>query len=194
MISPEKKHLIYRSQALEQYIQSQQKTVLLRLLAPRAILFMWILLVLFITVWGMIWENSTPIYAMGTGVLQEENLSNTLNQQRMIAIVFVPVHPSLVLHSGLSTQLQIGMGTQEVMFIGQIERILPGVASPQNLRKSYALSGIEALLVTQPSIVVIVHVTSPAPIASKYAGSTVKAQIQTEEQPLLSMLFGMPGQ
>lgn len=174
-------------------MRSREKTVLLRMLAPKTILFMWILLVLFIAIWGMIWENSIPVYTTGTGILHEGNPSTTLNQKGMVAIVFVPSQRPLALHSGQSTQLQIGMGTQEVMFTGQIERILPGIASPQNLRKSYELSGVEALLVTQPSIVVIVRVTSPASVASTYAGSTVKAQIQTGEQPLLSMLsFSVP--
>lgn len=194
MTSAEKKQSIYRAQALEHYMRSQQKTVLLRPLASRTILFMWILLVLFSAVWALLWEHTIPLYTTGSGVLQAENRSNTVNQRGMAAIVFVPAQPAMALQSGLSTQLHISMGTQKVMFTGQIERILPGIASPEHLRNTYALRGVDALLVTQPSIVVIVRVTSPASVAALYAGSSVKAQIQTGEQPLLSLLFRTVGQ
>lgn len=68
-----------------------------------------------------------------------------------------------------------------------ITAVAPVPLSPEQARQHYHLDGASALLVTQPSVVIVVALDTQTP-ASRYAGSIVHAQVQIRRQSLLSFV------
>lgn len=177
MLAPGKP--MFRSKALTYYARSREKDVLPRFVAPRAFVFLWILMALLLIATLGAWLTQAPTYEVASGVIL-----NTQGQNAT-AVVFLPATSSLKLRTGLPVLLQIGtVGPQLSTTIATVE---PGVMSPEQARTHYALNGNLALVVTEPSIAVTVTLGSDIP-AQMYAGSVVGAQVQVGTRRVLSLL------
>ena len=178
---------IFRRKAWEAYVEKRERTVLPRLVAPPVFVFFWILFALLLSAGGIAWWDEVPIYTAGSGILLEQPASSLSEAHEMMALIFLPTSRLLPLQRGVSIQLQaekIGPGGS-----GQIERVEPGLTSPQDARKRYMLDGALALLITRPSMVVFVSVQPPLS-SPMYTGSVVSAQIPIGTQRLLTLLLG----
>ena len=79
------------------------------------------------------------------------------------------------------------------LFIASLLASVPAVAqslSPEAARQLYRLNGMGALLITQPSIVVIIKLGTKLP-ATAYAGSLCTAKVEIGSQRLLALLPGL---
>lgn len=171
---------MFRSKALTYYARSREKDVLPRFVAPRAFVFLWILMALLLIATLGAWLAQAPTYEVGSGVIIDTQGNNATT-----AVIFLPATSSLKLRTGLPLLMQIGTAGPQLS--GTIATVEPGVMSPEQARKQYALNGNLALIVTEPSIAVTVTLGPDIP-AQMYAGSIVGAQVQVGTRRVLSLL------
>jgi hypothetical protein len=171
---------MFRNKALAYYARSRERDILPRFVAPRAFVFLWILMALLLIATLGAWLAQAPTYVIGSGVILD-----TQGNSETTAVIFLPETSSLHLRVGLPLLMQIGTaGPQLSSTIAAVE---PGVMSPEQARKQYALNGDLALVITEPSIAVTVKL-GPAIPAQMYAGSIVGAQVQVGTRRVLSLL------
>ena len=176
---------LFRAQAFQHYARGREKTVLPRFVAPPVLLCLWLLLGLLLLTTALAWHIQVPLYTRAEGALLPSPSGNQQATSAVQAILFVPAAPTLDLRVGASFSGQIVL-TGEA-FVGTIARVQPGVVTPEQARAQYALSGDLALVITGPSVVVLVHIEPTFPAAA-HAGLSVSAQVPVGEQSMLSWL------
>jgi hypothetical protein len=183
------KRNIFREKALQNYAVSKQKEVLPRLISPPVFVLFWILLVLSLFAGITAWLTRVPTYVVTTGVVLDQGIiQGQQANDEATAIVFVPASHAAQVHAGQPILLQIGaIGTQ---LHSRVERVVPGILSPNEARRRYGLDNTTSHIITGPSTVLMISL-GPAFPAQQYAGSTVSAQLQIGSQRVLSLLPGL---
>ncbi|MBV9691645.1 MAG: hypothetical protein JO202_18265 [Ktedonobacteraceae bacterium] len=172
------KRAIFRSKALEKYVQSREKSVLPRFVAPPVFALSWLVLVA-LTAAGLIaWLGQVPLYATGSGLVLDQSATSPQGNDEAVAVILLPAASSMHLRTGLSVQVQIGVSGPLVT--STIDSIEPTILSPNEVRQRYMFE------VLDPSFVAIVRL-GPHISSHMYAGSIVHAQIQVGSQRLLSL-------
>jgi len=183
------KRNIFRGKALQHYAASRQKEVLPRLISPPVFVFLWLLLALLLVASLAAWLTRVPTYVVTTGVVLDQGIiqGQQANDQAT-AIVFVPVSHALQVYIGQPILLQIGATGTQLHY--KVERVVPGILSPNEARRRYGLDNATSPTITGPSIVLTISL-GPAFPAQQYAGSPVSAQLQIGSQRVLSLLPGL---
>jgi hypothetical protein len=176
------KQPIFRDKALKQHIQSREKTILPRFVAPPVFAFYWVMLAILLVAVTIAWFEQVPLYAAGAGLIPAPNATTNQGSNQNIAIVFLAASASLHPQPGLPARLQVGSSGPQLE--GTVDSVEPGVLSPAAVQKQYAL------VLPQPVVVVIVKLKTTVP-GSAYAGSLVSAQVQVGSQRLLSLFPGL---
>lgn len=191
---------LFRESAFKQYMQKREKDSMPRLISPPIFLFSWILLCLLVAAAFLAWWGEVPIFASGQGIMlaqthqqgqlrqQTQNTatqSSTLtNNDGIEALVLLPAAYSTQIRVGQSASVQLGATGPS--YSGQIETVDSQVVSPGAMPVQYTQSGL-ALLLTQPSILVRVRLSSIAPHS---AGSLVQARVLVQTRRAISLLPG----
>src|SRR3954466_13308003 len=121
---------IFRRKAWETYVGKQEQTVLPRLVTPRVFVFFWLLLGLLLGAGSIAWWVEIPTYAAGSGILREQPVSS--GGPEMTALIFVPASHFLPIETGSVIRIQTNnIGSTSS---GQVEKVEPGLISPQEAR------------------------------------------------------------
>jgi len=176
---------IFRQQALNLYVQGREKTMLPRSVAPPVFLFLWALLGLVLTAILFAWQAQVPISIQSAGVLTQNGQITPQPNGEVLALLFVPVTPSMQLQIGQTVSLQLPATGEPLT--ASIRSIAPDVVTPNAARQRYGLTGDLAFTITQPSIVVLANLPTPLP-ADVSAGRSVSAQVRVGSRSLLSLL------
>lgn len=167
------KRSIFRDKALHQYLQSREKNILPRFVAPPVFVLYWILLAMLLVSGLIAWFEKVPLYATGAGIIPTNREGN-----QAIAIIFLPASSSSHPQPGLPALVQINPSGSQ--FNGTVSTIEPGIISPSEAKKRYSFE------ISTPSLVVTVKLGTNVS-SSMYAGSLVNAQVQVGSQRLLSL-------
>jgi hypothetical protein len=114
-----------------------------------------------------------------------------VGQGEMQALIFVPVivgQPMPRLHTHTPVLLENSVSNLQVN--GEISSIDTDIVSPEAAKKRYKLTGDIDGLISQPSLVLHVHITTHLPTAM-YDGSIVHASVPNGSLRLLSLLPGV---
>ena len=172
------KRSIFRSKTLQTYIQSREKSVLPRLVAPPVFALCWVVLTLLIIAGVIIWSERIPVYITGSGIVTEPD--HSLRQEgEATAVLLFPLSEASHLQQGLPIQIQLGQVSP--MLDCHITTVSQHPLNPGQIQQQYRLE------VAGPAIVVTARLGSAIP-ASLYEGSHVQAQLQVGSQSLL-LLF-----
>lgn len=177
------KHSIFRTQALEHYMRNREKDVLPHFISPPVFWCFWLIIGLSLLIVWFSWTIQLPVYqsARGTIVVDKE-------QKTAQALLFWAANQQPFIHVGMRAQLQIDGKDSSLLL--PITEILPATLSPAEIRQRYHLDAGEALLVTQPSLVIVIALSSHFPTLN-YEGSIIQAQIQVGERSLFSSLLSI---
>jgi hypothetical protein len=183
------KRNIFRGKALQHYATSKQKEVLPRLVSPPVFVFLWILLGLVLFAGIAAWLTRVPTYIVSTGVVLDGGIiQGQQANDEATAIIFVPASHASQVHIGQPILLQIGATGTQVLY--KVERIEPGILSPNEARRRYGLDNATSPTITGPSMALTISL-GPAFPTQLYAGSSVSAQLQIGSQRVLSLLPGL---
>ena len=174
---------LFRAQALQHYARGREKTVLPRFVAPPVLLCLWLLVGLLLLSAALAWQIQLPLYTRAGGALLPTPLGDQHATDEVQAILFVPATPRPDLRVGASFTGQLVLSCES--FVGTIVRVQPGVITPEQARRRYALTGDLALVITSPSVVVQVSLGSTLP-ADAVSGSSLRAQVPVGEESMLS--------
>ena len=179
---------IFRQSAITAYKRGMEKDVVPRLISWPIIVCLWLLLAVLIAAGFLAWYVQVPTYVEGSGIILARGDMLQPAYGGMVAVVFLPPDQSAHVRVGLPVHVQIGSaGAYVQSTIAQVE---PGITSPDAARHRYRLDGVGALLITQPSIVLIIRLATTLP-ATAYAGSLCTAKVETGSQRLLALLPGL---
>lgn len=174
---------IFRTKALQRYLENREKPVLPRLLTPPVFLCCWLLLAIVITAGIAAWFGQVPVYITGSGII----LDNCQECRGATALLFLPPNPSFHLSVRMPIHLQIG--TSGLQLNSTIATFRPDPLSPNQIRQQYGLGDNAFSLITQPSLIVTAQLD--ASISGRlYAGSLVTAQLQVGSRRLISLFPG----
>jgi len=172
------------------YKRGREKDVVPRLISWPIIVCFWLLLAVFIAAGFLAWDVQVPTYVDGSGIILAQGEMSQPHYGEMLAALFLSPDQSMRMRVGLPADVQIGSAGVNVR--GTIAKVEPGITSPDAARTRYRLDGADALLITQPSIVVIIRLGTTLP-ATTYAGSLVAAKVEVGSQRLLTLLPGLGG-
>lgn len=183
------KRSIFREKALQHYAASRQKEVLPRLISPPVFVFFWLLLALLLVASLAAWLAHVPTYVVAAGVVLDRGIvQGQQANDETTAVVFVPASHASQVHVGQPILLQIGATGTPLTY--KVERVVPGILSPNEARRRYGLDNTTSPTITGPSMVLMISL-GPAFPAQQYAGSPVSAQLQIGSQRVLSLLPGL---
>jgi hypothetical protein len=149
---------------------------------------LWLLLGMFIAAGFLAWHVQVATYVDGSGIVLARGDMLQPAGSETVAVVFLPPDQAAHVRVGMPAGAQIGSGGVYVR--GTVAQVEPGIVSPEAARRSYRLDGAGALLIAQPSVVVIVRSDTTLPAAA-YAGSVVTAKVEIGSQRLLALLPGL---
>jgi hypothetical protein len=178
-MSPTKRS-IFRERAIQHYAQSRDQDVLPHFVSPPVFLFLWMIASLCLVLGLLAWHIRTPVYTAATGIIVGGSSSAETQ-----AVLFVPADQQHVVHAGEPVQLQIGSSENRLLLT--VASVTATPLSPERIRQHYHLDAGTSLLVTQPSVILVVTLDKYLSAAS-YGGSIVHAQVQVGEQSLLSFV------
>ncbi|QBD76059.1 hypothetical protein EPA93_08590 [Ktedonosporobacter rubrisoli] len=170
------KRNIFRSRALQIYVQNQEKTILPRIVAPPVFLFFWILLVI-LTIAGLVaWLGQVPLYATGAGLIPS---SSSQTADVATAIILLPNKQVQDAHIQPGMKVDVQVGTEGLPIHSNVESVSPIILSPVDVHQRYGVD------VTDPSQVISVKL--PGITQKQFAGTLVRAQFLVGSQRLLSL-------
>lgn len=167
---------IFRERAIQAYRRSREKDVLPRFVAPPTFLGLWIVLSLCLVAGWLAWNIRVPVYLAGSGLV--------ISGETQV-VLFISADQQRSIHPGEPVQVQLGRSGP--LLQRTITAVVPTLLSPEKARQDYHLDGALALLVTEPSIAVVVAL-DPSSTLAGYAGSLVSAKVQVGDESLLSFV------
>jgi hypothetical protein len=166
---------LFRTEAVEHYIQGQQMTTPLRLSAPVGLVYLWIGLGLFIAGSLAAWSIPAPIYAAGVAVIAELPASQTTDNN-LLLVAFLPQEYHARLHAGQPLFLHPETGGQRR--VGSIVQVETQLMSPAAALQHFGLAGLPdgaaGLLTPQR---VAVALTRLEPAASEALAATADVHL-----------------
>jgi hypothetical protein len=169
-------HTIFRERAIQSYRRSREKHVLPRFVAPPVFLGLWMVLSLCLVAGWLAWNIRVPVYLAGSGLVVSGEAQ---------VVLFISADQQQSVHPGEPVQVQLGRSGP--LLQRTITTVVPTVLSPEQARQDYHLDGALALLVTAPTIAVMVAL-DPGSTFAGYAGSLVSAKVQVGDESLLSFV------
>lgn len=179
---------IFRQSALTAYKRGREKDVVPRLISWPIIACLWLLLGVLLAAGFLAWNVRVPTYVDGPGIILAPGDISQPGYGETPGLMFLPPDQAVHIRAGLPVDVQIGSAGVHVQ--GTIAKVEPGITSPDAARKRYRLDSVGALLISQPSTVVIIRLGTALP-ATSYAGSLLTAKIETGSQRLLALLPGL---
>ena len=179
-------HTIFRQSALTAYKWGKEKAAVPRLISWPIIVCLWLLLGVLVATAFLAWYVQVPTYVDGPGIILAPADMPQPEYGETLALMFLP--PDQLAHVRVGQPADVQIGSVHVR--GTIANVEPGIMSPDTARKRYRLDSAGALLITQPSTVVIIRLGTALP-ASDYAGSLLSARVETGSQRLLALLPGL---
>lgn len=181
---PSSERSIFRDSAIKKYHQRQEQGVILRVASPPAFLIFWIISLFLLGAAGLAWTTQVPIAVNGQGVVVEQGATGKFGHE-VVAMLFFPPGQQADFHSGQPATVSIG--STAISITGTVEQVETAVISPDEARSRFNLQGGLAQVITEPSIIITIHIGSVA-ATQLYAGSLCTAQIHIGSQRVLSLL------
>lgn len=186
MPSPEPS--IFREKALKKYFRKQEQNVVLRLITPPVFACFWVILLVFCAGGALAWSIHVPVSVTGQGIVTQQAMGNSSQEQEVVAVLFFPPNEQAHLHVGQPVNLQIGPQGSSVT--SSVQQVNTTLISPEEARSRFNLQGGLAQVIIGPSVQVTVAI-HPLASARVYVGSVCAASIQTGSQSILSLLPGI---
>src|SRR5947209_2941526 len=99
---------IFRSKAVEHYLQSREKTILPLFVAPPVFAFYWLLLGIFLMSGLIAWFGQVPLYASGSGLISAQSTSVNQDNEQTTVLIFLSADSSSHPQPGYSALIQVG--------------------------------------------------------------------------------------
>ena len=179
---------IFRSQALERYMNRHEKTIFPKLIAPRTFVYLWLIVGL-LSIGGLCaLFADMPVYASALAVVVEGEGNHAQASKEVRVVLFLsPDHFSQL---EVNQTVFFRLNRVDPLVSRQISDIETRIVSANDLRSRFALSGDVATKVNEPAVVAFIPLGSlpGGREASSYLGTTYEAQVEIGRRRLVSLL------
>jgi hypothetical protein len=179
--------VIYRTYAVQQYIEKSEKVVLPRFARPRMIIALWVLCGFLFSGLIVAWYTKIPHYIAGKAMVTETPNADTQAQTMYRCAIFTA--PSAQQNVKIGQRIFIYLSSGRIS--GIISSIEPQIMSPDAIRHEFhnddkAIMGY----ITQPVLVIYSQIDSiPGNLPLRaYLGSQCKAEIEIGSQRILTLV------
>lgn len=175
---------IFRTEAVDSYLQNQEQAVLPRFIAPRTFIYLWVLLAGLILSGGFSLLAPLPVYATGQAFV----LAAGSADQTVQVVAFLP--PEDLAHLEIGQKLFLGLDDKSERLSMPITAVGPRIISPEEARQLFDLNPAAAAMITQPVAVVMASWQPPAGglAPTAYIGSAGQADVEVGTRRILSFL------
>jgi len=179
---------IFRSGAVEAYMQARAQAVLPRFIAPPAPLCLWLLLGCVFTVSVLAWLARVPVYRNGIATVVDSSAGDQSLEDEELIVAFFPPESKSEMRTG--QKLSFKLDTAGPPLVRTIAVIEPGILSPADARKKFNLDDATARFYQSPAAIAIARLGNPSETlpASAYQGIVVEAQVEIGSQRLVTLL------
>ncbi len=177
---------LYRPEAVQRDLLGAQKGVLPRFVAPRVLIFLWVLLGLLLAGGAVTWLAKVPVYASGQAVVVPSSEPGPDGASSFLVVLFLPAEDLAELRVGQSALVDFaGRGER---LANPLTAVLPQVSSPAAARQRFALDAGAALAVARPSAVAIARLTRwpPGTDPASYVGGVYPVEVEVGSRRLLA--------
>jgi hypothetical protein len=178
---------IFRTRAIDRYMQRQEGHVVLRLVSPRMFFSLWILLLLSVGGGVLVWSIQEPVLVQGQGLVVQAKTMDGKNAQGVIVLLLFP--PAQQANLKVGQPVSINITTANITFNSTIQSIESGVMSPTEISTQINSRLPLAMTIAGPSVVAVAPV-EPMSLAQTYLGSQSQVQVQIGVRSALSLLPG----
>ncbi|WP_420628004.1 hypothetical protein [Candidatus Leptofilum sp.] len=178
-----RKRSIFRAEAVQHYVQSQQESVIPKFVSPYAFPYFWMLICLLITTLCLMWLVRIPIFVSGQAVIVEA--PGTSLPESAVLVIFFPPQYLTQLQEGQAVYIQSALN--DVPIQQTIIAISPDVVSPT---VATAVYGVDAELVAGPTAVALADFNLPEQSSyptDTFLGSRYFAQVEVDSRRLISL-------
>lgn len=178
---------IFRQRALDTYMRGQEKHVVLRLVSPRMLLSLWMLLLLAIGGGVLVWSIREPVLVQGQGLVVQPNMMRGSKSSDIVVLLLFPPDQQANLKVGQSVSISIA--TANITFNSTIQTLEEGTMSPAEISNQISSQPNLAQTISGPSVVALAPV-EPMPQAKTYLGSQCQVKVQIGSRSAISLLPG----
>jgi hypothetical protein len=179
---------VFRSQALQRYMNRHEKAVFPKLIAPRTFIYLWLIVgLLFIAGLCALFAD-IPLYAPALAVVVEGD-KNQEQESKEIQIVLL-LSPDYLPQLDVNQTVFFRMNNGGALAREHINRLEPRILSASAVRSRFALSGNAATRVNESAVVAFIPL-GPLPSgmeAASYLGTSYEAQVEIGHRRLISLL------
>lgn len=184
----DRKRPIFRPEAIRRYAQARERSVRPRLIRPRSIVILWLLLVLTVAGGTIIWAGRIPVYASGTGVVVAQRGDSADGTVQAVVVIFLP--PDAVSQLAPKQPVLFHLNAAQPIGTGKLVTVEPDVLGPDEARQRFLLRGGSALAITGPAAVAVARLDVPVPAGATtdYSGSIGVTQVRVGTQRIAALL------
>jgi hypothetical protein len=179
---------IFRADAARRYMESQEKTVLPRLVSPPVFICLWILLGLLVIGAAVSLFAQAPVYISCPAVIVDWRNRYPSVDGATAVVAFLPLENISRVKSGQKLFVQFdaagGRFSQPVSFVD------PQIISPDAAHRQFTLNGAAATAINRPSAVAIARLERipDGPPAAAYVGGVYNVDIEVGSRRLITLL------
>ena len=179
---------VFRSQALERYMNRHEKSTFSKLLAPKTFLYLWLILGLLFIGGLCVLLADIPMYAPAIAVVVEGD--GTLEPDSREVKVVLLLSPEYLTQLKVNQSVFFRMGRVHSLVNRRISVVEPRISNAAAIRNRFALTGDSASKVNHSTVVAFIPL-EPLPNgmeASSYLGTSYEAQVEIGHRRLGSFL------
>ena len=197
MVTPDHRHQerrsLFRTSAVERYLQNREAAVLPRLVHPRTLAFLWLLFVFLMAAGWIAWSTHLPIFDSGSAIVTKSPKSKEI----IFVALFSPNYLSRLKVGETIFLTTDGADERTKQTITAVER---NVLSPTVIVRQFDMGLSAAANIGQPAAVVTARFEPPTNTLdlSSYLGSVYQAEVEVGSRRVVSLLpvigrfFGTP--
>lgn len=180
---------IFRTGALERFVQGRSQLVLPAFVAPRAQALLWLALVLVLGCGALAWSAQVPRFESGVAIVVEgTRVSSLARPGEPLLLVFLS-HQSL---PSLQPQqpLVVEPSSPAARLRAEVLAVEPQLLSPKAARERFGVDLVPSQLDAAPSAVLVARLSAlpEGPSPSDFLGGTFPVSVRVGSQRLIELL------
>jgi hypothetical protein len=179
---------IFRTAAAQRYLESQEKTVLPRLVAPPVFIGLWLLLGLLVAGAAVSWWAPVPVYVACPAVVVDWRNRFPAVAGDTAVVAFVPLESRARVKRGQKLFVQFEAADERLsQTVGFVD---PQIISPDAAHQQFKLNASAVSVISRPSAIAVAPLPAPPGGAASpaYVGSVYQVEIEVGSRRLISLL------
>jgi hypothetical protein len=182
------KRTIFRTEAVQRYIENRERAVLPRFVTPRTFLCLWLLLGLLVASGIVTWFTPIPVYASGPAIVVASRDDSAGTPDEVLVVAFIPAEHLPYVQVGQRLFVHLDAVGQPLH--SSVVDVEPELISPAAARQRFTPDGGAALSVSQPAAVVMarLHALPGDMPTAIYSGSIGHVDVEVGSRRVLSLV------